>query len=138
MPPDIALRLEFDQSVYVRGALRGLLTEGALGAIPINKRTANTTLIVRDQQTVVIGGLVRDAITNGETKVPILGDIPVLVALFRKRTNQNEKRNLILVMTPYIIRSQQDLRTVFELEEEGITPLRALVIVSMMVCLSPP
>ena len=33
VPPDIALRLEFDQSVYVRGALRGLLTEGALGAI---------------------------------------------------------------------------------------------------------
>jgi general secretion pathway protein D len=38
----------------------------------------------------------------------------VLGALFRKRTNQNEKRNLILVMTPYIIRSQDDLRTVFE------------------------
>jgi general secretion pathway protein D len=62
----------------------------------------------------VIGGLVRNVIGRTEEKVPVLGDIPVLGALFRKRTNQNEKRNLILVMTPYIIRSQQDLRTVFE------------------------
>jgi general secretion pathway protein D len=62
----------------------------------------------------VIGGLIRNVVGRSEEKVPVLGDIPVLGALFRKRTNQNEKRNLILVMTPYIIRSQQDLRTVFE------------------------
>ena len=89
-------------------------TVGALGAVPLVKRTAQTTLIVRDQQTVVIGGLMRNRITHAETKIPLLGDIPVLGALFRKRTNTQEKRNLVLVMTPYIIRNQQDLRTVFE------------------------
>ena len=62
----------------------------------------------------MIGGLIRNVVGRTEEKVPVLGDIPVLGALFRKRTNQNEKRNLILVLTPYIIRSQDDLRTVFE------------------------
>ena len=87
---------------------------GTLGAIPISKRTATTKLVVQDQQTVVIGGLIRNVTSRAEEKVPVLGDIPVLGALFRKRTNTQEKRNLVLVMTPYIIRNQQDLRTVFE------------------------
>ena len=87
---------------------------GTLGAIPISKRTATTKLVVQDQQTVVIGGLIRNVVSRSEEKIPILGDIPVLGALFRKRTNTNEKRNLVLILTPYIIRDQDDLRSVFE------------------------
>ena len=88
--------------------------QGALGAIPINKRTAETQLVVRDQQTVVIGGLVRDAITNGETKIPILGDIPVLGYLFKQKQTTKTKSNLLLLLTPYVIRSPEDLRAIFE------------------------
>lgn len=88
--------------------------QGALGAVPIAKRTANTTLIVRDQQTVVIGGLVRESVTNSETKVPILGDIPVLGYLFKQATKTKEKQNLLLILTPYVIRDQDDLRAIFE------------------------
>ena len=69
---------------------------------------------MRDQQTVVIGGLLRSVVSRAEEKIPVLGDIPVLGALFRKRQNTLEKRNLVLILTPYIIRSQDDLRTVFE------------------------
>ena len=58
--------------------------------------------------------MIRNVTSRSEEKVPVLGDIPVLGALFRKRKNTQEKRNLVLVMTPYIIRNQQDLRTVFE------------------------
>ncbi|MBI4702129.1 MAG: type II secretion system secretin GspD, partial [Deltaproteobacteria bacterium] len=87
---------------------------GALGAVPINKRTANTTLVVKDQQTVVIGGLVRESVINGETKVPILGDIPVLGILFRQTQKKTQKTNLLLILTPYIVRDQNDLRAIFE------------------------
>jgi general secretion pathway protein D len=104
------VRLEINEEISEVGANVG----GTSGAFNISKRTATTKLVVSDQQTVVIGGLIRNVVGRSEEKVPVLGDIPVLGALFRKRTNQNEKRNLILVMTPYIIRSQQDLRTVFE------------------------
>lgn len=104
------VRLDITEEISEQGAPLG----GTLGAIPISKRTATTKLVVADQQTVVIGGLIRNVTSRAEEKVPVLGDIPVLGALFRKRTNTNEKRNLVLVMTPYIIRNQQDLRTVFE------------------------
>ena len=103
------VRLELTEEISDAGS-----PIGAIGAIPINKRTASTTLIVRDQQTVVIGGLVRDAVTNGQTKVPVLGDIPVLGVLFRQSQHKNTKTNLLLVLTPYIIRDQEDLRAVFE------------------------
>jgi general secretion pathway protein D len=87
---------------------------GALGTISLVKRTAQTTLTVRDQQTVVIGGLMRNRVSHSEDKIPLLGDIPVLGALFRSTSSDLQKSNLILVLTPYIIREQSDLRAVFE------------------------
>jgi len=103
------IRLELSEEISDAGA-----PTGALGAIPINKRTAETQLVVRDQQTVVIGGLMRDAIQNGETKIPILGDIPVLGFLFKQTQKTKTKSNLLLVLTPYVIRSPEDLRAIFE------------------------
>ena len=88
--------------------------QGQLGVVPITKRNAQTKLVVRDQQTVIIGGLMRTRVTHSEDKIPILGDIPVLGALFRQTTDGIEKSNLILILTPFIIREQSDLRTIFE------------------------
>jgi general secretion pathway protein D len=88
--------------------------QGTLGAVPFSKRTAQTQLVVKDQQTVVIGGLVRNFLSRTDTKIPLLGDIPVLGALFRSRQSSMQKSNLILVLTPYIVREQSDLRAVFE------------------------
>ncbi|HEY1959648.1 MAG TPA: type II secretion system secretin GspD [Polyangiaceae bacterium] len=87
---------------------------GQLGVVPITKRTATTQLVVKDQQTVVIGGLMRNRIAHQETKIPVLGDIPLLGVLFRQTTNTVQKSNLLLVLTPYIIREQADLRAIFE------------------------
>jgi general secretion pathway protein D len=103
------VRLELVEEISEAGA-----PLGSLGAIPITKRTATTTLIVKDQQTVVIGGLMRDNITSGQTKVPILGDIPVLGLLFKQSQKKTQKTNLMLIMTPYVIREQDDLRGIFE------------------------
>jgi general secretion pathway protein D len=104
------VRLDVTEEISEQGAPLG----GTLGAIPISKRTATTKLVVEDQQTVVIGGLIRNVLSRAEDKIPVLGDIPVLGALFRKRTDKVEKRNLVLILTPYIIREQADLRNVFE------------------------
>jgi general secretion pathway protein D len=88
--------------------------QGTTGSVPFSKRTAQTQLVVKDQQTVVIGGLVRNFLSRTDTKIPLLGDIPVLGALFRSRQSSMQKSNLILVLTPYIVREQSDLRAVFE------------------------
>jgi general secretion pathway protein D len=87
---------------------------GSLGVVPFAKRTATTQLVVKDQQTIVIGGLMRSRVARTDTKIPLLGDIPVLGALFRSRSSTLQKSNLILVLTPYIVREQADLRIVFE------------------------
>ena len=103
------VRLELNEEISEVGA-----TLGTLGALAINKRTADTTLIVRDQQTVVIGGLVRDSVNETQTKIPVLGDLPILGALFRSSKKVVQKTNLLLVLTPYIVRNQDDLRAIFE------------------------
>jgi general secretion pathway protein D len=103
------VRLEIDQESSSPGA-----SEGGLGAVTINKRTANTTVVVADQQTVVLGGLMQDAYTTSREKVPVLGDLPILGALFRKTTTVKKKSNLLLILTPHVIRDQTDLRRIFE------------------------
>ena len=103
------VRLEIEEEISEQGA-----TSGTLGVVSINRRTARTEIMVRDQQTIVIGGLMRDAIQNTEDKVPVLGDIPILGALFRRTNKSKRKTNLLLILTPYIIRDPGDLREIFE------------------------
>ena len=75
-------------------------------------RQAKTTVSVQDQQTIVIGGLIRDTTTTDVSKVPLLGDIPVLGALFRNTTTRKNKTNLLLLLTPYIIRDPSDFEQI--------------------------
>ncbi len=105
------VRLEVSEEI---SDVTGSQPQGSLGTIPFAKRTANTQLVVKDQQTVVIGGLVRNHVARADTKIPILGDIPVLGALFRSSSDSLDKTNLLLILTPHIIRDQDDLRVIFE------------------------
>jgi len=87
---------------------------GALGAVPITRRTTTTTAVVRDQQTIVIGGLMRDEYVTSRDKVPVLGDVPVLGFLFSSTRREKKQSNLLLILTPHVIREQADLRRIFE------------------------
>jgi len=78
------------------------------------KRSAKTVVEVGDQQTVVIGGLIREKLDVGETKVPVLGDIPVLGWFFRTRREQKTKTNLLLFLTPHVIEGPADFKEIFE------------------------
>jgi general secretion pathway protein D len=71
-------------------------------------RSASTTVTVRDGQTVVIGGLISDASTASERRVPFLGDIPVLGNLFKSTSSNGEKINLLIFLTPHIIKDEVD------------------------------
>jgi general secretion pathway protein D len=78
------------------------------------KRTAKTVVVAKDQTTVVIGGLIQERTINSVAKTPILGDIPVIGRLFRDTSTTRVKTNLLLFLTPYIIRDQTDFRRIFE------------------------
>jgi general secretion pathway protein D len=77
-------------------------------------RAIETRVLVRDQHTVAIGGLMQTKDITTENKVPILGDIPVLGHLFKYTTKTKKKTDLLILLTPYIIRDQADLERIRE------------------------
>jgi general secretion pathway protein D len=81
------------------------------------KRTVDTTVIVKDNQTVVIGGLIDETTTNNETKVPVLGDIPILGWLFRSKTETNQKTNLYIFLTPRVIKNPAEADDVYKMKK---------------------
>ncbi|MCA9772202.1 MAG: hypothetical protein KC466_07315, partial [Myxococcales bacterium] len=82
-------------------------------------RTAQSTIIVKDQETIVIGGLIQDQETIQESKIPYLGDIPILGWLFKYRSSELRKTNLLLFLTPTIIKDERDSRQVFWEQERA-------------------
>ena len=78
------------------------------------KRSVKTKVVVTDQSTIVIGGLVQERNLTSVSKVPLLGDIPVLGWAFRSTNTIKKKTNLLLLLTPYIIRDQSDFRRILE------------------------
>lgn len=76
------------------------------------KRSADTVVVVRSRQTVVIGGLMQDNVTYTESKVPILGDVPLIGYLFKSSKKKVDKTNLLFFITPYIIKDTGDLEEI--------------------------
>lgn len=75
----------------------------------INIRSADTVVVVPDGQTVVIGGLMQTLKVKSERKVPILGDIPLLGLLFKHKVTEDEKKELLIFMTPHIVKRPSEL-----------------------------
>jgi general secretion pathway protein D len=82
------------------------------------KRTADTTVIVQDQNTVVIGGIIGDDTKAGTYKVPLLGDIPILGYLFKSKTTNRERTNLYIFLTPRIINNPAEAVKIYEEKKE--------------------
>ncbi|MBU6154029.1 MAG: type II secretion system secretin GspD [Bdellovibrionales bacterium] len=83
-------------------------------AFSTTKRSAETSLMVADGDTIVLGGLIRDKANEVINKVPLLGDIPILGWLFKSRSAVIEKNNLILFITPRIMRQPENVRMVLD------------------------
>jgi general secretion pathway protein D len=91
------------------------LKAGAATGTPTTfTRTADTTVVVHNEQTVVIGGMIGQDTTTGEYKVPLLGDIPVLGWLFKSHSNTQEKTNLYIFITPRIVENPAELADLYQ------------------------
>jgi general secretion pathway protein D len=75
--------------------------------VSTNSRNVKTSVIVRDKDTVVLGGLYRDDVSTTYNKVPVLGDIPVVGWLFKGKTTRSVKTNLLMFITPNIVRDYE-------------------------------
>ena len=82
------------------------------------KRNTKTTVIIKDRNTIVIGGLIGDDITNTVYQVPCLGNIPFMGWLFKYKSENREKRNLFIFITPHIIENPVEAKTIYE-EKKG-------------------
>jgi general secretion pathway protein D len=81
-------------------------TTNAAGVIT-NKRAVSSMVLVDDGQIVVIGGLIQDSVKDAEQRVPVLGNIPLIGGLFRYRTREHSKTNLMIFLRPTLVRDNQ-------------------------------
>lgn len=110
------IRMKLDQSVTkVDSASATVDNAGNKILAPTTlKRTAKTTVTIKDGQTVVIGGMIEDNSSSGTYKVPLLGDIPILGWLFKSHSKAFDKTNLFIFITPRIIRNPEDAADINE------------------------
>lgn len=110
---DDLIRLEIKQEITAIAENVAQTIGSGTATVPVGptttKRSMETTTIARDGQTLVVGGLVRDNISISERKVPLLGDIPLLGWLFRFQSRQTEKLNLLVFLTPQLVRDEIDM-----------------------------
>lgn len=120
----VSLFIQQDSSTLIRG--------GSVIPIPVGNsvqsfnvdsvRTSNIqgTVVAKDGLTIAIGGLIDSSDSEDEQKVPLLGDIPILGELFKRKVKQKSKRELLLLITPHIIESAHDSE---DLTRDAIAPL---------------
>jgi general secretion pathway protein D len=85
------------------------VSESEVGAVTTTKRSAKTTVIVDDNQTIVIGGLISNDSNEAKTSVPCLGNIPIFGWAFKQTSVSKRKTNLLIFLTPHIITSPEDI-----------------------------
>lgn len=107
-PASDIIRMEITQLVSQPVQAQNVPAQLANQATIIGKREIKTNIVMRSEDTAALGGLTQDQETEGETKVPVLGDIPVIGWLFKSREKKKSKQNLMVFLTPKIIRNPTD------------------------------
>ncbi len=104
-PTTNAVRMVVDQKVKQPTTVESLPKALADNTTPLATRSIKTTIVVNDGDTAIIGGLMRDQDTEEITKVPLLGDLPIIGWLFKSRASTRAKTNLTVFLTPKVIRT---------------------------------
>jgi type IV pilus assembly protein PilQ len=102
----LAFRPYIGDDGYIRMDIYPKDSDGTLKQNDIPDETSTelrTNVVVKDGQTVVIGGLFRDSIVTSKSQVPILGDLPFIGALFRGKTDTTSREEVVIILTPHIV-----------------------------------
>jgi general secretion pathway protein D len=105
-------------------------TTSSLDAPTIEQRRIQSTVSVQDGETLALGGLIKDSKTRMKSGIPLLADIPVLGALFRNTTNTSERTELLVLLSPHVVRNMQEAHDVTEElrhRMQGLTHLGPLI-----------
>jgi len=108
------IRMDINQEISAVKDSRGQAVD-----LVTTKRSAKTSVVVKDKETVVIGGLIQDTEEETVSKVPLLGDIPLLGWLFKTKSKVRKKTNLMILLTPHIVRDAADLAEMTRIQRES-------------------
>jgi general secretion pathway protein D len=107
---------------YVRMEINPELSSGEnLTAGPLKTITqVKSNIMVKDGKTIIIGGLFKEKLTNTDSQVPIVGDLPIVGALFKSTKDENIRSELIILITPHIINDPEELAAESEKKQQDI------------------
>jgi general secretion pathway protein D len=119
---DVGIILEITPQISENDSVRLQLKQEITGVFTsdpnlgptLDKKEVETVVLAKNKQTIVIGGLIDDTATVSTQKIPFLGDVPILGTLFRTRTVEKSKTNLIVFITPYIVRERKDFLAILK------------------------
>ena len=104
------------------GTVVGINPDGmAVMAAPIRKTTAETVISAQDGETVVFAGLITKDKAVARRSIPVLGDLPGIGNLFRYDTETEKRKELLIIMTPHIVRGEEDIDRIKALETERMS-----------------
>lgn len=112
---DVGLTLDITPSINQNGLVELTISQEVSNQGPdvgggpsINRRSLQTKVLADSGDTIYLGGLIKQDITSSETKVPLLGDIPLLGNLFKFQKQQQDSIELVLLITPYVITNRDE------------------------------
>lgn len=108
------IRMDINQEISAVKDSRGQAID-----LVTTKRSAKTSVVVKDRETVVIGGLIQDTEEDTVSKVPFLGDIPLLGWLFKTKSKTRKKTNLMILLTPHIVKDATDLAEMTRIQRQS-------------------
>lgn len=129
----VRLKIHQEVSEVDQASLNAIGSDGSADLIT-NQRTIDTTILVDDQEVIVIGGLIRDKETTNNSQVPFLGSIPGFGYLFKSQSTTIEKQNLLVFLRPTVLATRASITTatnrkfnsVYEIEIEGRDPTESI------------
>lgn len=135
---DVGLMLKIKPQISEGGTIKLQISQEAssvtasavVDGLVTNKRSLDSTVLVDDGAIIALGGLIQDSYESGMEKVPFLGDIPLLGALFRYETRKRTRTNLVIFLRPQILRDRNDY--------SGLTQSRYDFVVGEQQRLDPP
>ncbi len=133
---DVGVRLkitpQINQERFVRLKISQEVIKMKKGADPFRpttlKRTADTTVIVKDNHSLVIGGIIGESLDTASYKVPCLGNIPVFGWLFKSISKKKDRTNLFVFLTPHIIENPAEAKEIYEEKKEQMDRIKEGVI----------
>ncbi len=111
-----SIRLKIEESV--KAVLSQTALSGTVLAPSTTYRTAKTSISVKDGETAVIGGLIETRLDRGTTQTPCLGSIPAFGWLFKTVRDQDQKTNLMVFLTPHVVRNAEEARQIYGKKKE--------------------